>query len=158
MAIGTAQIAVLGLLSVLLVIAMVTDWRARDIPNWLTAAVAVLAPAWWWASGYTLWPGVGMQIIFCAVVFAIGLGLFAANAMGGGDVKLLAALALWLPGFELLRMIVIMSLIGGALTVAMLVWHRARKREGNPEIPYGLAISAAALWVIAERNLNQFAG
>lgn len=157
MIIGTAQIVVLGLLSILLVIAMVTDWRAREIPNWLTAAAALLAPVWWWASGYALWPGVGMQLIFCGIVFAIGLGLFAIGAMGGGDVKLLAALALWLPGMELLRMLIIMSLIGGALTIAMLVFHRWKKREGNPEIPYGLAISAASLWVIAERNFNQFA-
>ncbi len=157
MTIGTAQIAVLGVLSLLLITAMVTDWRAREIPNWLTASVVLLAPVWWWASGYALWPGIGMQLIFCGIVFAIGLGLFAINAMGGGDVKLLAALALWLPGLELLRMLIIMSLIGGALTIAMLAWHRLKKHEGNPEIPYGLAISAAALWIIAERNLNQFA-
>lgn len=157
MAIGTAQIAILGALSILLIVAMVTDWRAREIPNWLTATVALLAPVWWWASGMTLWPGIGLQVIFCTVMFAIGIGLFAINAMGGGDVKLLAALALWLPGLDLMRMLIFMSLAGGVLTLAMVGWHRFRKREGNPEIPYGLAISAATLWVIAERNLNQFA-
>lgn len=157
MSIGTAQIAVLAALALLLVVAMVTDWQRRSIDNWLTASVALLAPVWWWASGYALWPEIGMQLIFCVVVFAIGLGLFAINAMGGGDVKLLAALALWLPGIELMRMLIIMSLIGGALTILMLAFHRWKKREGNPEIPYGLAISAATLWVIAERNFNQFA-
>lgn len=157
MSIGTAQIVVLAALALLLVVAMVTDWQRRSIDNWLTALVALLAPVWWWASGYALWPEIGMQLIFCVVVFAIGLGLFAINAMGGGDVKLLAALALWLPGIELMRMLIIMSLIGGALTILMLAFHRWKKREGNPEIPYGLAISAATLWVIAERNFNQFA-
>jgi prepilin peptidase CpaA len=41
-----------------------------------------------------------------------------------------------------------MSILGGVLTVAMLVHHRVTKKPGRPEIPYGIAISAAGLWVI----------
>lgn len=154
---GIAQIVLQGVLAALLLTAMVTDWRRREIDNWLTALVALLAPLWWWSLGWALWPDAAIQAGLFGVVLAIGIGLFALGAMGGGDVKLLAALALWLPPLVFLNMAIVMSLIGGALTIAMLVWHRRTGREGNPEIPYGLAIAAAALWVLAERNLNQFA-
>lgn len=153
----TPQIALLLVLAVLLVVAMATDWRRREIDNWLTATVAILAPLWWWACGYSLWPEIAVQIVLGAVILGVGIGLFAIGAMGGGDVKLLTALALWLPGFVLMKMLVVMSLVGGALTIAMLVWHRIRRLEGQPEIPYGLAISAATLGILYERYFNQFA-
>ena len=43
----------------------------------------------------------------------------------------------------------------GALTIGMLVWTKL-KRGPNPEIPYGVAIAFAGLWLIGERFLNQF--
>jgi prepilin peptidase CpaA len=69
---------------------------------------------------------------------------------------MLAALALWLPLGSLVQLIVIMSLAGGVLTLAMLIPHRLAKAAGQPEIPYGIAISFAGLWLISERILNQF--
>lgn len=153
----TPQLILLAFLAALLVVAMVTDWRRREIDNWLTGAIALLAPVWWWASGLAPWPDMAVQIVLGVLILAIGVGLFAIRAMGGGDVKLLTALALWLPGLVLMKMLVIMSLIGGVLTVGMLLWHRLRKLQGQPEIPYGLAISAATLVILYERYFNQFA-
>ena len=43
-------------------------------------------------------------------------GLFALRAMGGGDVKLLTALALWIEPLWFLRLLVVMALLGGVLT------------------------------------------
>jgi prepilin peptidase CpaA len=153
----TLQIVLLLALGALLIVAMATDWRRREIDNWLTASIAIFAPAWWWASGYAVWPEVAVQIMLGAVILGAGIGLFAIGAMGGGDVKLLTALALWLPGFVLMKMLVVMSLVGGALTIAMIAWHRFKRFEGQPEIPYGLAISAATLGILYERYFNQFA-
>jgi prepilin peptidase CpaA len=153
----TPQIALLLILAALLVVAMATDWRRREIDNWLTASIAVLAPIWWWVSGYALWPEVAVQFALGAVILGVGIGLFAIGAMGGGDVKLLMALALWLPGLVLMKMLVVMSLVGGVLTIAMIAWHRFKRFEGQPEIPYGLAISAATLGILYERYFNQFA-
>lgn len=153
----TPQLILLAFLAALLVVAMVTDWRRREIDNWLTGAIALLAPVWWWASGLAPWPDMAVQIVLGVLILAIGVGLFAIRAMGGGDVKLLTALSLWLPGLVLMKMLVIMSLIGGVLTVGMLLWHRLRKLQGQPEIPYGLAISAATLVILYERYFNQFA-
>jgi prepilin peptidase CpaA len=153
----TVQIVLLLGLAILLVVAMATDWKRREIDNWLTATIAVLSPVWWWACDYALWPDAAIQIGLGLPILAIGVGLFSIGAMGGGDVKLLAGLALWLPGLVLMKMLVVMSLTGGILTVAMLAWHRFKRFEGQPEIPYGLAISAATLGILYERYLNQFA-
>jgi prepilin peptidase CpaA len=77
--------------------------------------------------------------------------------MGGGDVKLLGALALWLPLVPLMRMLFAMSLLGGVLTLIVVAVHRLRKLKTSPEVPYGVAIASAGLWVIGELYLNQFA-
>lgn len=149
--------ALLAILAVLLLFAAVTDLKARIIANRLNLAIALLAPAWWWASGLAPWPDMAIQAALGAAVFAVFAGLFALGWMGGGDVKLLGALALWLPLELLLKMLVAMSLAGGVLTLAVVAVHRFRKLETSPEVPYGVAIAAAALWVIGELYLNQFA-
>lgn len=70
--------------------------------------------------------------------------------------KLIGALALWLPPQPLLWMLVLMSLLGGALTLLMVADKLLRKKKQLPEIPYGVAIALAALLVIREPILNQF--
>lgn len=146
----------LGTLAALLVTAAVTDLRNRTIPNTLVIAIALLAPAFWWASGLSLWPGVALQLAVASGVFAVFAFAFARGWMGGGDVKLLAALALWLPWQALIVLLVIMSFAGGALTLAIVIWSRLRRAGATPEIPYGVAIAFAGLWLISERFLNQF--
>ncbi|MBV8686070.1 MAG: prepilin peptidase [Alphaproteobacteria bacterium] len=146
----------IALLAGLLGVAAVLDWRSRTIPNWLNLAIAALALPFWYASGLALWPDVAIQVgVAAAVLLLFGLA-FHFGMMGGGDVKMLAALALWLPIGALLQLLVIMSLAGGVLTLAVAIPHRVAKAAGRPEIPYGIAISFAGLWLIGERILNQF--
>lgn len=144
-------------LAALLVIAAVTDIRSRIISNWLNIAVATLAPLFWMANGLSFWPDMVLQIALAAAVFALFAALFALGMMGGGDVKMLAALALWLPLQPMMTLLVIMSVLGGAVTLITVLQHRIRRRIGRPEVPYGVAISLAGLWVIGERYLNHFA-
>lgn len=149
--------ALLAILCVLLLIAAATDLKSRIIANRLNLAVALLAPAWWWASGLALWPDAALQLALGAIVFALFAAMFALGWMGGGDVKLLGALALWLPVIPLIQMLFVMSVLGGVLTILVVAAHRIRKLKTNPEVPYGVAIACAGLWVICERYLNQFA-
>ena len=86
----------LGLLAPLLLAACWTDLRTREIPNGLNFAIALLAIPFWWATALAFWPDVALQIGVAALVFAIFAGAFAMGMMGGGDVKLIGALALWL--------------------------------------------------------------
>jgi prepilin peptidase CpaA len=146
----------IALLAVAMLWAAIGDWRSRTIPNWLNGTIALLAIPFWWSIGLDLWPGVALQIGLAAAVFALFAIAFRFGAMGGGDVKMAAALALWLPFAGIVKLLVIMSIAGGVLTLAMLAAHRMAKAAGQPEIPYGIAIAFGGFWLIGERFLNQF--
>ncbi|WP_374944645.1 prepilin peptidase [Sphingomonas sp.] len=150
---STAMLAILGLL---LLSAGIEDVRTREIANRKNAAIALLAPVWWWAAGVGFWPGVAMQIGVAMVALAAFAVAFRFGWMGGGDVKLIAALALWLPVGSLAWMLIVMSMIGGVLTAVMLAEHGFARREGVIEVPYGVAIVVAALLTLREPILNQF--
>jgi prepilin peptidase CpaA len=144
------------LLAALLLVAAWGDIRSRTIPNALNGAIALLAVPWWWATDISLWPGIPIQLAIAATVLLLFGALFAFGAMGGGDVKMLTALAFWLPPIPLLNMLTIMALAGGALTLCMLITHKLRKAQDKLEIPYGVAIAFAGLAVFGERYLNHF--
>lgn len=152
------QACLLGALALVLLSAGIEDVRFRTIANAKNAAIALAAPLWWWASGMSPWPDIAIQIGCAALVFAIFVGAFAMNMMGGGDVKLIGALALWLPLAPLLRMLLLMSLLGGALTLLMLLHKWIRRRGASDtaiEVPYGVAITLAALIILCEPILNR---
>ncbi|MDO9487173.1 MAG: prepilin peptidase [Sphingomonadaceae bacterium] len=147
--------ACLAGLMLLLAAAALGDARRLTIPNWLCAAVAVLALPYWWASGAAFWPAFAWQVAFALAVFTALAALFAFGLMGGGDVKLLAALALWLPVRSYVEMMMWVAVAGGLLTVALLIHHHAARRAGRPEIPYGLAIAAGAALTLGEPLVKQ---
>ncbi len=149
--------ALLALLALLLLVAAAIDMRTFTISNRLNLAVALLAPLYWWSISLPLWPDVAIQLGVAAAVFALLAVAFYIGMMGGGDVKLAAALALWFSPLSTLRFLVIMSIAGGVLTLLLLLIHRARKKQGRPQIPYGVAIAIGALAILAQRFLNQFA-
>lgn len=152
----TPVMALHGALALLLAYAALGDVRVRIIPNWLVIAIAAFAPVLWWVSGMSLWPEIAVQIgvaIGFMVLFSI---FFALNAMGGGDVKLIAALALWFPVIAFLQLLMVMSIVGGIITLGMWVREKVRKSGKNIEVPYGVAISVAGIWAIHERYLNHF--
>ncbi|MFB0872391.1 MULTISPECIES: prepilin peptidase [unclassified Sphingobium] len=151
------RLALIGALGALLIVAAITDLRARIISNRLNLAIALLALPWWVACGVSPWPDMAIQLLTGAVVFALFAALFAFGLMGGGDVKLLGALALWFPWQVTLSLLVLMAMLGGLVTLVTIVHHRIARKPGQPEIPYGVAISIAGLWVLGERYLNQFA-
>ena len=147
----------LALLAAILVVAAIIDVRTFTISNRLNLTVALLAPLYWLSIGLPLWPGVAIQIAAGVIVFAILAVAFFIGMMGGGDVKLAAALALWFSPASTVKFLVLMSLAGGVLTLAIVAAHHLRKRSGKPEIPYGVAIAFGALVILAQRFLNQFA-
>ncbi|MDQ2893741.1 MAG: prepilin peptidase [Pseudomonadota bacterium] len=143
-------------LGLMLVSAGIEDARVREIANWKNAAIALAAPLFWWSNGLSLWPDMALQLLFAGIVFAIFCGVFAMGWMGGGDVKLIAALALWMPFIRFVDMMIIMSLAGGAVTLAMLAERALRKNSRAIEVPYGVAIAIAALLMLREPLFNQF--
>lgn len=145
----TLHYVLLGALAIALLFAAFTDLRRRQIDNWLNAGIALAAPLFWWSSNLSLWPDVAWQFGIALVTFVICAGLFALRWMGGGDVKLLTALALWIAPAAFLKLVVIMALAGGVLTLVFGMWHIARRQKDRLAIPYGVAISAAGLWILS---------
>ena len=153
---GVISDLLVAALAAMLIVAATGDIRSRTIPNWLNAAIALAAIPFWFASGLAFWPEIAVQVGVAALVFGIFAAAFCVGAMGGGDVKMVAALALWLPPGAVLKLLVIMSIAGGVLTVAMVVRSRLEKSDGKIEVPYGVAIAFGGFWLIGERILNQF--
>jgi prepilin peptidase CpaA len=147
----------LALLALILVVAAAIDVRTFTISNRLNLCVALLAPLYWWSIALPLWPDAAVQLALAAAVFAALAVAFFIGMMGGGDVKLAAALALWFPPQATVAFLVYMSIAGGVLTVVLLAAHRLRKKPGRPKIPYGVAIAIGALAILTQRFLNQFA-
>jgi prepilin peptidase CpaA len=143
-------------LAAVLIVAAVIDVRTFTISNRLNLTVALGAPLYWLSIALMPWPGIAVQLAAGGIVFALLAGAFHAGMMGGGDVKLASALALWFSPSGTIKFLVLMSLAGGVLTLALLAWHRAKRREGRPEIPYGVAIAFGALAILTQRFLNQF--
>jgi prepilin peptidase CpaA len=102
-------------------LAALTDLRERRIPNRLTAGLALLYPIYVLVSPAPVaWPA---ALGIAAVVFLIGLALFAGKLIGGGDVKLIAAVSLWAGVEHFVWFMLITTLAGGALSLISL-WYR----------------------------------
>ena len=140
-------------LAIALLFAAFTDMRERKIANWLNAGIALAAPLFWWTNGLALWPDVALQFGVAVAAFAVLTGLFALRMMGGGDVKLLTALALWIEPSWFLKLLIIMALVGGVLTIVMGGYHIIRRRRERLAIPYGVAIAIGGLWVLGTHYL-----
>jgi prepilin peptidase CpaA len=155
----------LGLLAIILIVAAIIDVKTFTISNGLNLTVALLAPVYWWSIGLPLWPDAAMQVGVALAVFVVLAAAYYMGMMGGGDVKLAAALALWFKPITTLKFLVIMSIAGGLLTIVVLLLHKKRAKPpidgdqpaARPEVPYGVAIAIGALWILAQRFLNQFA-
>ncbi|HXC90360.1 MAG TPA: prepilin peptidase [Stellaceae bacterium] len=146
----------------LMVAAAVVDVRRLVIPNGLVAALCVL---WLLHNEGTRGmpePMALAALAGAALALAGGAVLFARGMIGGGDVKLFAAAALWTGAGALPAFLVATALIGGALALVFLsplgprlvaLRHAGPAPAGSGggvpagsiQIPYGAAIAAAAL-------------
>jgi prepilin peptidase CpaA len=164
-----------GLLT-LLGLAALKDVCERRIPNRLTGALAALYPVYVLVSPTPVaWlPALGLAV----AVFVVGLGLFARELIGGGDVKLLAALSLWAGPEQFVWFMLVTTLSGGALSLIAL-WYRrwgfvveahlaalglatttgrpsavhdapAGGHDRSNTLPYGVAIAAGGIALIVE--------
>ncbi|TCS64025.1 A24 family peptidase [Varunaivibrio sulfuroxidans] len=143
----------------LLVYGALCDIRALRIPNWVSLALAgAFLPA-------AVVVGMGGRAIaihygIAILVLALLSVLFALGVLGGGDVKLFSAAAVWMGGSHLPIFALSVALAGGGLSALILIgraWLRAGK--GCPAwlaprlapggaAPYGVAIAAGGLYVL----------
>ncbi|MFC0204311.1 prepilin peptidase [Novosphingobium soli] len=117
--------ALLAALATALLVAALTDLRRRQIDNGLNLCIAAGAPLWWLAAGFGF-AEIGVQLALAAAAFVVASLLFARGQMGGGDVKLLVALALWFTPARYLQVIVLMAVLGGGASFAMAACNMKR--------------------------------
>ena len=152
---------ILILLQLLTIGAALQDaWRLR-ISNLFPIAIVVCFAVWVAVVGpeFDLW----QNLVAFLLCLAIGLFLFSREWLGGGDVKLLAALALWFDFAGAGQFLVFTMLGGGLVALALIAFRRllpaaagtgvAAFRRRGP-IPYGLAIAAGALLAIHLPGVN----
>ncbi len=137
---GAFSYALLLALAIALIVAAFTDLKRREIDNTLNLAIAMAAPLWWWSMGFG-WIDVAWQVGLAVLTFVVACALFAMRQMGGGDVKLLTALALWFVPSGFGQVIVLMAMIGGGASVAMAAFNMER-------VP-GEKIRDAIGWIVA---------
>jgi len=140
--------ALIVIILALLVACVATDIRSRIIPNRLILPIACLALPYWAAAD----PHLADRLMDQAAVIAVAaiplLLLFTIGAWGGGDVKLSAALLLWLPWADAAAAALIMAVAGGVLALLMLPFGRRAIDRG---VPYGVAIAVGAALPLAAR-------
>ena len=149
---GLAQVALVGTVCALLVWAAASDLQRYVIPNRICLSLLALYPGY--ATG--LAPiDIGISAAIAVCVFAAGAAFFAYGLMGGGDVKLLAAVSLWAGSAYFPAFLLLTTLAGGALAMGWnpLIRHffpsiaEGRAGNGRPAIPYGVAIAVGGLFV-----------
>lgn len=143
--------------SIVLTAAAMEDMARLRISNIFPLLIIGLFAVWVGVAGWEadVWEN---GTLFLAV-FALGCGLFALRWMGGGDVKLLAACALWFDWGGALPWFVYVTMGGGLLALLIMGGRRlvpkaARESSSlaifapNGPIPYGVAIAAGTVMAL----------
>lgn len=165
----TAELLVLVVLPVLLALAAGWDIASFTIPNFLQLALIAAFGVFVVATGMA--PAtIGGHLLAGFVGLAAGFTLFALGYIGGGDAKLFAGIVLWLGFANLLDYAMIASIMGGALTLAILGLRRVplpamctrqawilRLHDAKGGIPYGVALAAGAFFILPQTEIFRIA-
>lgn len=156
--------------AVLLLWAAVSDLRTYIIPNSICFTLIALYPIYIVAGllgGASVdWAG---GVLAAAVIFSLGFALFCFGLMGGGDVKLFSAVALWTGLTALPLLFVVVGVAGGVLSLAIVGARTATLMRLPPDLravaypngrkgvlraamqvsaPYGVAIAIGGFFII----------
>ena len=126
-------IAIASIVFLLLIVATACDLRTREIPDWISIAIAILAVG----TAATGWLGIGLLLVAMggSLGLAIGYLLFRFAELGGGDAKLIAALGMLVGPVGLLIVLFGMAIAGGVLSLVAMF-------RGQRDYAYVPAITA----------------
>jgi prepilin peptidase CpaA len=150
---------------ILLLLAAGWDLASYTIPNFIPVALLLGFIIYAVSAGYNI-AAYENHALAALLALCAGFLLFALGYIGGGDAKLFAGAAAWFGMHDLLPYIVIASLFGGGLTLALLAMRRMplpqalaahgwinRLHEPRGGIPYGVALAAGALAILPHTEL-----
>src|ERR1700759_3745129 len=115
-------------LIVIVLIAMIVDFRSRKIPNWLTVPAFV--------AGFTLrtvlfgWPGAKTALEGAGLALGLLLPLVLLRALGAGDWKLMGAVGAFLGPLMFLFVLVGSIFVSGLMAVIQMM----RTRRGGETV------------------------
>lgn len=145
-----------------LALAAASDLRSRRIPNLLCVALALAALVLAWPVSQAEWLSRAGSAL---TVGSAALALYLVRGMGGGDVKLLAAVALWIPMGGLPLFVTALAAAGTAQALAVLA---VRRREtavagaapaAHADMPYAVSVAVAGLaWALSMPTLQTLVG
>jgi prepilin peptidase CpaA len=164
-------VPIAAILEILLLLYVATvDVATRLIRNEICLALALLGIAGQLASPMQITE----SLIVAAILFLLLLVIYKRGAIGGGDVKLLVALAVGLPLTGVIQLLTVTALAGGVLALAHLVmrnlpypklapagsslarrvyaverWRHLR----HAPLPYGVAIACGGIWTILSKGI-----
>ena len=156
----------------LLVVAAAWDVASFTIPNTLQLGLVLAFIAFALLAPLPL-SVVGMHVLAGLTALALGFTLFALGYVGGGDAKLLAAVALWLGFGDLPAYVLVACVFGGALSLGILVMRKwplpaalarqnwlLRLHDPKAGVPYGVALAAGLFVILPQTDvyLRVFAG
>jgi len=129
------------ILLTLVVGAAIYDVRYRRIPNWLTLAGVLAGIAMnlflTWDSPQR-WSGLGFSLKGMGLGFGLYLALYMLRAMGGGDVKLMAAIGAMVGWQDWFGVFIVTAIVGGIMAVLFSI---AKKRLGKTFWNVGFILS-----------------
>ena len=142
--------------------AAIEDAVRLRISNLTCGAVFVAALAAMAMHGFSL--GMWQNALICLAILAIGMPAFAAGWFGGGDIKLLAAVGLWLDLNAVVGLVAAVFMAGGVLAIVYITARRVMRPDAAPSerarVPYGLAIVFGALLIfgiqLSQRPSNPY--
>jgi prepilin peptidase CpaA len=156
----TQTIAIWLLLALLAGAAAMDLWRLR-IPNYYPLAVMALFLGWLGISATHA--GIWQNAVMFGFTLIAGMALFARGWLGGGDVKLLAATALWFDFAGAAGLFLYVAVGGTLLSLVFIILRRilpaslstnAPALKPYGPIPYGIAISGGAALAILGGGIN----
>ena len=170
----SVAIVLVAIVPALLMAAAFFDLTTYTIPNLLPGTLIVLFPVFMLVlalGGHPMsWNDFSLHVFAGFIGLLLGLGMFSVGWVGGGDAKLFAAALLWLGWDALYEYVILALLLGGALTIALIMLRRMplpsllaqqpwlmRLADRNAGVPYGVALAAAALHVLPNTEVFRLA-
>lgn len=97
------------------------DWRSRRIPNWLCFSLVLSGLALSATTGHGLGPG--QALLGALLGFVLLFAMLLLNAVGGGDVKLMAGVGAWLGPLLVLKVFAAAAVVGLLIVVVQGLWR-----------------------------------
>jgi len=151
----------------------VKDVRGQRIPNWLTYSGLIAALVI--RTGLGGWAGLKGGLAGMLLAGGIFFVLFLTGGMGGGDVKLMAAVGAWVGLAQVGTLLIMSAIAGGLLAAGYVLVHKRMleslrnmvellrhhltegvkphptlnvQQQGTLRLPYGLAIAIGTFYCV----------